>query len=71
MLLFSAFRNQKNVYGAPEWLSRLRSAFGLGHDPRVLRLSPTSGSLLSGLPASPSPSAVPPACTLFLSQINE
>jgi len=45
---------------APEWLSRQASAFGSGHDPGVLRLSPASGSLLSGKPASPSPT--PPAC---------
>ena len=35
------------------------SAFGSGHDLRVLRLSPTTGSLLSGEWVSPSPS-VPP-----------
>ena len=33
------------------------SAFGSGHDPRVLGLSPMSGSLLSGEPASTSLSA--------------
>ena len=33
------------------------SAFGWGCDPRVLGSSPTSGSLLSGEPASPSLSA--------------
>ena len=38
------------------------SAFGSGPDPRVLGWSPmsSSGSLLSGKPASPSPT--PPAC---------
>ena len=36
------------------------SAFGPGHDPRVLGLSPTSGSLLLPLPAAP------PACALSL-----
>ena len=40
------------------------SAFSSGHDPRVLGLSDTLGSLLSGEPASPSPSAPPPACVL-------
>ena len=39
------------------------SAFGSGHDPRVLGL----GTLLSREPASPSPSAAPPACALSLS----
>ena len=33
------------------------SAFGSGHDPRVLGSSPESGSLLGREPASPSPSA--------------
>ena len=45
------------------------SAFGLGHDPRVLGLSPTLGSLLSRDPASP-PLSVPaslPTCDLCLS----
>uniref|UniRef100_A0A8C7C5C5 Uncharacterized protein n=1 Tax=Neovison vison TaxID=452646 RepID=A0A8C7C5C5_NEOVI len=32
---------------------------GSGYDPRVLGSSPTLGSLLSGKPASPSPSAAP------------
>ena len=49
------------------------SAFGLGHNPRVLGLSPASGSLLSRKPASPSPT--PPACvpalTAILSLINK
>jgi len=40
------------------------SAFSSGHDPRVLGPSPALGSLLSGEPASPSPSAPPPACAL-------
>jgi len=40
-------------------------AFGSGHDPRVLGWSPTSGSLLSRVPASPSPSAAHPACALL------
>ena len=43
------------------------SAFSSGHDPRVLGLSDTLGSLLSGEPASPSPSATPPACALSFS----
>ena len=41
------------------------SAFGSGHNPRVLGLSPTLGSLFSGEPVPPSPSA--PACALSLS----
>ena len=43
-----------------QWLS----AFGSGHDSRVLGWSSTSGSLLSKESASPSPSAAPPACAL-------
>ena len=42
-----------------------------GHDLRVLGSSPKSGSLLSGEPASPSPSAAPPACALSLSLPNK
>ena len=44
------------------------SAFGSGHDLRVLGLSPMSGSLLSGEPASSSPPLLP---NLSLSQINK
>ena len=51
---------KKEYLGAPGWLSHKASAFGSGHDPSVLGLRPASGSLLSGKPASPSPS--PPAC---------
>ena len=51
-------------------VERLPSALvmipGSGHDPRVQGWSPTSGSLLSGEPASP-PSATFPPCTLLLS----
>ena len=54
------------------------SALGLGHDPRVLGWSPTSGSLLSGGgggqgSVSPSLSTSPPAhvLSLSLSQINK
>ena len=41
------------------WVSQWvkASAFGSGHDPRVLGLSPASGSLLSREPASSSLSA--------------
>ena len=44
------------------------SAFCLGHDPRVLGLSPVWGSLPGGEAASPSASAAPLACanSLFL-----
>ena len=50
------------------------SAFGLGHDLRVLKWSPMLGSLLHGESASPSPSASAPpihSFTLYLSQINK
>ena len=57
---------------APEWLSCLSICLQLRSPPRALGLSPTSGSLLSGDPASFSPSA---ALLLVLScslcQINE
>ena len=47
------------------------SAFGSGHDPWVLELSPASGSLLSGEHASSSPApsspAALPTCALSLS----
>jgi len=43
------------------------SAFGSGHDLRVLGSSPMLGSLLSGESASPSLSASPPAYVLSLS----
>ena len=35
--------------------------------PGVLEWNPVFGSLLSGESASPSPSAIPPACDLWLS----
>ena len=41
------------------------SAFGSGHDPRILGLSPASCSLLNGEPASPSLSAY--ICLLMIS----
>ena len=41
-----------DIYGAPGWLSQLSVTFSSGHDPRVLGLSPTLGSLLSGGSAS-------------------
>ena len=56
----------------PGWLSGWVSAFGLGHDPGILGLSPTSSSLLGGETASPSPSDPPLlllACSLC--QINK
>lgn len=45
------------------------NAFGTGHIFRVLGLSPKSGSLLSGVPAPPSPSIPPssPICAHSLS----
>ena len=50
-------------------LSWLNVCLGSGHDPRVLGLSPVSGSLLGGKCAPPFPSASPPACALSLSLI--
>ena len=47
------------------------SVFNLGPDLGGLDSSPTSGSLLSGEFASPSPSAAPTVCACFLSQINK
>ena len=49
------------------------SAFGSGHDPRVLESSPTSGSPLRGEPASSSLSlpASLPTCDLSLSLSNK
>ena len=52
---------------APGWLSRLIGPtldFGSGHDHRVVRLSPASGSVLSKESVCPSPSAPPPAHAL-------
>ena len=51
------------------------SAFSSDHDPRVLGSGPTSGSLLSGDPASPSPPylcflSISLSLSLSLSQIN-
>ena len=40
------------------------SAFGSGHGPGFLGLSPTFGSLLSGESASPTPFAAPLDCVL-------
>nr|XP_035925429.1 RNA 3'-terminal phosphate cyclase isoform X4 [Halichoerus grypus]XP_035925430.1 RNA 3'-terminal phosphate cyclase isoform X4 [Halichoerus grypus] len=60
-----------NVSSWGSWVAQSLSAFGSGHDPRVLGSSPASGSLLHGKPASPSPT--PSACvpslalSLFLS----
>jgi len=53
---FEASNSLRNKsLGAPGWLSHLASAFGSGHDPRVLGWSPASGFLLCREPASPSP----------------
>ena len=40
------------------------AVFSSSHDPKVLRLNPTLGSLLRGESASPSPSTPPPARAL-------
>ena len=67
--------SQKDKYcmnpqcGAPGGSVSEVSAFGSGHDPRVLGWSPASGSLLSGEPAFPSPSLS--SATHPLSQINK
>ena len=49
----------KKVKSGGTWVAQWvkASAFGSGRDPRVLGLSPTSGSLLNGEPASSSLSA--------------
>ena len=46
-------------------------AFGSGNGPRVLGLSPRSGSLLSGEPASPFPPTHALSFAICLSQINK
>ena len=46
------------------------SAFGLGHDPRVLGSSPALGSLLSGESASPS-ACVSASLSLSVSLMNK
>ena len=51
-----------HIGGSVSWVS----AFGSGHDPRILGWG-VSGSLLSGKSASSSPSALPPAILLTLS----
>ena len=47
------------------------SAFGSGHDPRVLGSSPKLGSLLNGEFASPSAPPSAHRVSLSLSQINK
>ena len=59
----------KSRDGAPGWLSWLSICLWLDHEPRVLGLSPASGSLLSRDPTSPSPPALSPAHAL--SQISK
>ena len=62
----SELKNIGHLCGSVSWVA----AFSTGHNPRVLGSNPTSGSLLSEEPASPS--ATPRACglspagTLFL-----
>ena len=57
--------------GSVRWVS----AFGSGHDPKVLGSRPVSGSLLSGEPTSPSPSLCLllslPVCSLSRSLSNK
>ena len=68
----SKFKNHKyRGTGVAQILNNKVSAFGSGHDPKVLELSPVSGSLLCGESASPA-SPAPPAplqcwCSLSLS----
>ena len=56
-------RRENSSTGAPGWLGWV-SAFRLGHDLRVLGLSPALDFLLSEKPASLSPSAAPPVCAI-------
>ena len=53
MLLFLEL-NFKKIFGG-SWVAqlvdRLTLSFGMGRNPRVMRLSPTSGSMLSVEPA--------------------
>ena len=64
-----------HIIGSPGGSVAEASAFGSGHDLRVLGSSPKSGSLLNGESASPPSSAASPACavsvSLSLCQINE
>ena len=53
-----------NDYLKSVLMGHLGGSVGSGHDPGVLEWSTALGSLLSGEPASPSPSLAPPACVL-------
>ena len=61
--MVSVFCHNRKIGGVLRWLSGLSIYLRL----RVLGLSPMSDSLLSGVPASPSPSPVLLACGLWLS----
>ena len=60
--IFHTQKKEGRLGGSDGWAS----AFGLGHDLQVLGWSQTgqAGSQHSEEPASPSPSASPPACAL-------
>ena len=58
-------KKNRGTWVALRWLS----AFGSGHDPRVLGLSPASGYLLGGESASPPPILC--SFSLSLSQMNK
>ena len=64
-------KGEKRGIWVAQWVKA--SAFGSGHDPRVLRLSPESGSLLSREPVSLSLCLCLPLCLLVASvcQINK
>ena len=49
-----SIKKNENTLGVPEgaqWVERLALDFSSGHDPRVMGLSPVSGSMLSVEPA--------------------
>ena len=64
-----SFKKKKTHSEAPGGSVGWASAFGTGHNHGALGLSLMLGSLLSGEPVSPSPSAAPTACAL--SQMNK
>ena len=75
----SDFYKNKFYLGAPGWLSQLSVDFSSGHDLRVMKLSPASGSALNMEPAwdafslsssAPSPSSHALSHSLSLSKIK-
>ena len=59
-------KSEDGGVGVPGWSSQLSIFLGLRSSSQPLGWSPKPGSLFSGEPASPSPSAAPSACVLFL-----